>query len=142
MIADYTYDDEDYSKQTRERLQRYITKMKENKTIVESSKIAVDDSSLYYYNGGYYLRTYVKYRVVSSNIKKNVDVDTLLQEKPFNAVLYTRDSLVDFKNFSVGDWREGYFEVDLSQYSERQGENLGVFYAYLNDNYYGERRIK
>jgi hypothetical protein len=43
--------------------------MKKNKTIVESSKVAVDGSSLYYYNGRYILRVYVKYRIKSSNWK-------------------------------------------------------------------------
>lgn len=142
MSADYTFGSENYSQQTKDELQRYVVSMKENKTIVESSKIAVDGSTLYFYKGRYYFRTYVKYRIVSSNIKKNVNVDTLLQKKPFNAILFTRDPLVDFKNFSVGTWRNGYFDVDLSRYSLSQGENLGVFFAYLNDNYNGERRVQ
>jgi hypothetical protein len=142
MTVDYTYGDEDYSKQTRERLQKYITDMKANKTIVESSKISVDGSTLYFYKGRYYLRTYIKYLIVSSNIKKNVDVDTLLQDKPFNAILFTRESPVDFMNFTVGKWREGYFDIDLGWLIEKEGERFGVYTAYFNDNYYGEGRVK
>jgi hypothetical protein len=142
MTADYTYGDEDYARQTREELYNYITYMKANKTIVESSEISVEGTTLYYFKGRYYLRTHIKYRIVSSNIKKNVDVETLLLEKPFNSILFTKIPVVDLKNFSVGTWREGYFDVDLSRYSTSQGEDLGVFYAYLNDNYYGERRVK
>jgi hypothetical protein len=142
MTADYTYDDEDYSKQTRGRIQKYVIKMKENKTIVESSKIAVDGSTLYFYKGRYYLRTYIKYLIVSSNIKKNVDVDTLLQDKPFNAILFTRESPVDFMNFSVRKWREGYYDIDLGWLIEKEGERFGVYTAYFNDNYYGKGRVK
>ncbi len=50
----------------RKKLDWYIEMMKQNKTIVEADKIAVDGSSLYYYNDSFYMRVYVKYRVISS----------------------------------------------------------------------------
>jgi hypothetical protein len=140
LATDYSCGIERAKENTRKEIEQYVANMKDNKTIVEFSKIAVDGSSLYFFNGQYYLRTYVKYRIVSSNILYGVDTDTLIAERPYNNILYTRFPLVDFTDYKLGEWREGHFDVELSRYTEQDGGNLGIFYAFLNEYYYYEGR--
>ena len=140
LSTDYSYENDIVDEQTKEEIEQYVANMKKNKTIVEYSKVAVEGSSLYFFDGSYYLRTYVKYRIVSSNIKYGVDTDTKIAEKPYNNILYTSFPLVDFTGFKLGIWKEGHFDIELSSYSEENGGNLGIFYAYLNEYFYAERR--
>ncbi len=142
LSADYSYGNEVAMKLAIEDINKYIKNMKENKTVVESSKIAVDRSSLYFSNGRYVLRTYVKYRIVSSNEKYGADADKLIYENPYGKILYTSYPLVCLDKFTVGEWREGYFEVELSWYDKKSPENIGVFYAILDELLYNKRKVK
>lgn len=94
LSADYSNGIDVYVTSTQNQIEKYITEMKKNKTIIESSKIAVNGSSLYYYNGRYVLSVYVKYRIVSSNLKYGVDVDTIINENSYSKLLYTRHPLI------------------------------------------------
>ncbi len=139
LATDYLYYDSFGKESSRKKLNAYVVAMKNNKTIVEYSKIAVDGSTLYYFNNRYYLRTYVKYRIVSSNIKFGVDTDTLLADWPYNDILYCND-LVSLSNFTIGKWREGHYDVALSWINHKTGENIGITMAFLTDGYYSYRR--
>ncbi len=85
---------------TEKGIQKYIDGLNKNKVIVESKIISVEPSTLYEYDGVYYLRTYVKYKISAQNI--NVNHDNLL----YSNTVYLQD-LVN------GDWREGIFDVEL-----------------------------
>jgi hypothetical protein len=130
--TDYSYG-ERIEKGYRADLEEYVTAMKENKTIVEYSKIRVDGSSLYYFNGSFYLRAYVQYRIVSSKIKYGVDADTLIMEEPYNDILWSRATTVDFTGFTLGKWRECGYDICLDTYTSKT--NIGVTVAYLNEYY-------
>ncbi|MBH1940645.1 hypothetical protein I5677_07065 [Mobilitalea sibirica] len=142
LSTDYAYGSETRRERTRKEIEQYVTNMKKNKTIVESSKIAVDGSSLYYFSGDYYLRVYVKYRIVSSEVKFGVDNNTIIRERPYSNILYSNYPLVHFTDYKLGEWRECQFDVRLARYSERAGADLGIFYAYLVEQLYYERRIE
>ncbi len=141
LSADYTYSNDFYKADTEKEIRHYITDMKKNKTVVESSKIAVDGSSLYYFDGSYILRVYVKYRIVSSEIKYGADADELIFDNPYGNILYSRHPLVNLNKFNLGQWREGYFDVELCWVFKKDPSNLGVFYAVLNELLYDKRRV-
>ena len=77
----------------------YIGKMKANKVVVESSIVSVEPSSLYYDNG-YCIRAYVKYRITAKDI-------TVEQN---NLIYSSYPYLVNLKS---GVWREGIFDIRL-----------------------------
>jgi hypothetical protein len=141
LSADYSYGHETAIKRAKGDINKYIKNMKDNKTVVESSKIAVDKSSLYFCQGRYVLRTYVKYRIVSSNEKYGADADKLIYENPYGKILYTSYPLVNLNKYTLGEWKEGFFEVDLSWRDNKTPENIGVFYAILNEVLYNKRKV-
>lgn len=142
LSADYSYGYENPSKRAKEKIEQYIEKMKENKTVVKSSIIAVDRSSLYFYRGCYVFRVYVKYMIDSSIVIAGADADTLITENPYGKILYTRYPLVCLDKYSLGQWKEGYFEVELSWYNKKSPDNIGVFYAILDELLYNNRKVK
>lgn len=136
LKTDYQYGYSIVSDKQRERIEDYVKRMKENKTIVESDVIALDKSTLYFYNGRYYLRAYVKYRIQSSKMiyENNVPYQN-------NDLIYTRD-LLWFKNFNTGEWRECCFDIALTSYADRDKGNLGVLSVLIREPFYTERKIK
>jgi len=116
---------------TTKKLGKYIEGMKANKTIVETSKVAVDASSLYSYEGSYYFKVYVKYRIVSSAIPSTTDIETYLSEKPYNKLVYSR-SIVDLSGFTLGKWKEACFNVALDEPTLTDGSGIGVSVTDLN----------
>ena len=111
-----------------------MVKVKENNTVVEAQKIAVDGSSLYYFGGKYYMRVYVKYRINSS---KTIYENKMLYDT--NNIFYTSYPIC-FNNYKLGEWKECCFDVSLTKYAD--DDNLGVFEAILVEPYYTERKIK
>ncbi|MHB8127502.1 MAG: hypothetical protein ACYDEX_00685 [Mobilitalea sp.] len=126
----YTYGYWGIEDQTRERLEKYVSIMKENKTIVESNKIVVDRSSLYFFNDDYYLRVYAKYRIISSIAHYESKV---LYEK--NSLFYTNFP-ISLDKYKLGEWKECCFDVALTSYTEKEKENLGVYNASLVEYYF------
>ena len=141
LSADYSNGHDNLVKQKKGNLEQHIKKMKANKTIVQSSKIAVDGSSLYYFRGCYVLRVYVKYRILSSNVKYGADVDTLIMENPYGNILYTGYPLVSLNTFNLGKWKESYFEVELACYANKSPDNIGVFSAIWDEPLYDKRSV-
>ena len=135
LKTDYQYGYSILKDKQRERIEDYVKRMKDNKTIVESDVIALDKSTLYLSDGHYILRAYVKYRVLSS--------DMVYENIPYqnNNLIYTRDFLC-FDNYKMGEWRESCFDIALTSYADRDKGNLGVVYAMLIEPFYTERKIK
>lgn len=137
--ADYTYGYWGMEDQTRINLEKYIEKVKKNKTIIESKKIATDGSSLYYFDGRYYLRFYVKYRIVSSS--KNYETGEYYEFKD-NNLFYTTWPICLNKKAKISEWRECYFDVELTNYTKEERQNLGAFCALIVEPYYTKGKIK
>ena len=123
MKTDYSYGSP-YEWLPRRKLTDYLNNMKKNKTIVEYDTIAVDGSSLYYFHGRFYLRCYIKYRIVSSVVSLNPTADTLIDERPFLKVLYSSIN-VDIRGVQYGKWSEGYYDIALVEAEGNNGD-LGV----------------
>lgn len=92
-------------KNTEERVKEYIDAAIKNKTIIESSIVALDGSTLYYHRGNLYLRVYVKYRINSSLDNSQVRLSPLV---------YTNFEYPHYDKVVVGKWRHGYFDVNLN----------------------------
>ena len=123
MKTDYSYGSL-YEWLPRGRLARYLTNMKKNKTIVEYDKVAVDGSSLYYFHNSFYLRCYVKYRIISSIAPPNVTANILIDERPYEKILYSHDG-IDIRGFQYGKWIEGYYDIPLCEADGNEGD-LGI----------------
>lgn len=113
----------------RDEIKEYVKQMKSNKTVVEVNSIAVDGSSLYYTDGYYYLRVYVKYKVISSKFNGSTDYSGFINDRYHNKILFNR-RLVDLGKINLDNWMEGYFDVTLSE--PRNEGNLGVLDANLH----------
>ncbi len=95
-------------------LERYVKKMKENKTIVECKQVDIDPSSLYFFDS-LYLRVHVKFRVVSTSVSLNMAADTLHETEAHNSILYS-PYFVNIRKTELGEWQDRYYEVSLDQY--------------------------
>ena len=117
------------------RLERYIERMKENRTILEFDKAAADPSSLYYYNGQFYIRLYVRYRIISSRVI-NPGIEDILYKKSFNSVIYS-DGVARLENVVLGEWRDGYYDIAFSSPNEQtDGSDIGISERMIQDEYY------
>jgi hypothetical protein len=109
----YIYDDS--SIKLYKLLNRYVEDMKANKTIVECNKVSMDGSSLYYYNGFYYIRCYVHYRILSTKTKNNYSNNELNGKiwGPYNCLLFSRSSFIDLAGYKLKNWVDGVFDVGI-----------------------------
>jgi hypothetical protein len=125
-------------------IREYVEDMIENKTVVKSSTIAVDRSSIYYFDGSYHVRVYVKYCIASSNVKY-ADKDKLKKKTDyyFNNILFSK-FYVDFNDFTIGEWRESCYDVVLvnNQVTGSDKLKLGVRTTYLIEGMYTRNKVK
>ncbi len=110
-------------------LNRYVEDMKKNKTIVECNKVAIDGSSIYQYNGFYYIRCYVHYRIKSTRTKTIYSAEEFDGKLwgPYNSILYCRTSYVNLENYKLNEWVDGIFDIGLTTtVSGNDGSMYGV----------------
>ncbi|MDF2590218.1 MAG: hypothetical protein K0S41_4061 [Anaerocolumna sp.] len=86
----------------------YIKHLKANKVIVESSIIAVEPSTLYY-DTGYCMRAYVRYRIIAKDIN-------VMQNRLINA------QYPNLTNLKSGQWREGIFDIRFGSNNGYSGD--------------------
>jgi len=132
----YTYGYWGSEDNTRKRINAYVKNMKENKTVIECDKVAVDGSTLYYFDGVYYLRVYARYRIVSSKTK----YEARHLYETFN-LMYTNYPF-GFNEYVLGKWRTCCFDVVLTNNKDSERENLGVSNVMFIENDYMNRKIK
>lgn len=123
-------------KNTETRLNQYIDAAIKNKTIVETSVVAVDSSTLYYnYLDGLSLRVYVKYRINSA-----IDISQVR----LSPIAYTNRDYVNYDDVTIGKWRNGYFDISLSMNGngDFSPEYFGIKELIISDYYYKNRVVK
>lgn len=130
LMTDYHYSYWGMEESKKTRIEKYVDRMKKNKTIIESDKVALDGSTLYYKNGDYHLRTYVRYRINSSD---TIYEDNVPYDYNENGILYTSSHPIVFKDFKLGEWKECCFDIALTDYGEG---NLGIMYAIFVEPFY------
>lgn len=114
MVNLSIYYDSVHSEWYQDRLERYIKFMKESSTIVKSSEISADLSSLYVFQGNFYLRVRVKYQIKSTMAPSNIDIETYVSNDPYKAVLFST-SRVDLRGYKLNKSEEEYFDVRIEQ---------------------------
>lgn len=98
----------------RNRLTEYIKEMKANKTIIECGGVAVDGSSLFWSEGAYYLRVYVKYRIKSSELTEKQGEKLFSSNYyVYNRIIYNDIELVYISNYKIGKWQTAYYDLIL-----------------------------
>ncbi len=113
----YFIGDENYDKKDTERIKAYVNRMKKNKVILKAQVISVEPSSLYD-SSGYYIRAYVKFKIVSAND---------LSEQ--SNIVFSRwgDSGVIIPNIKKNQWIEMYIDTNLgTQNAGSTGEDYGI----------------
>lgn len=91
----------------------YLDQMKKNKVVVESSIISVEPSTMYY-DTGYYIRAYVRYRITA----KDMSVKQ-------SQLIYSQYPCLE--NLKSGEWREGIFDIEFGTNNGYQGD--GAYWA-------------
>lgn len=90
----------------RSQLEQYLKDMKENETKVECMLIATDSSMFYEASQNWYLRVYVKYRIVSAKTTQPPGIYR-------NNIIFSETMSADFDQVILGEWRDGFFDVQL-----------------------------
>lgn len=116
------------------RMKLYIDAMIANKTIIEADKIAFDMSTLYIDGGSRYVRVYVHYRI---NSALKTGQNDSVSKWGLSSVIFTNMNYPHLSNVKIGQWREGYFDVELG----RNG-NVGVCAIIISDYFYDVNVIR
>lgn len=121
-------------KNTEDRLKQYIDAAIKNKTIVESSLVAIDGSTLYH-DRGLHLRVYVKYCIHSA-------LDT--SQVRLSPIVFTNENYPHYDNVKLGEWRNGYFDVSLNMNGngDFSPEFFGIKELILVDSLYKNKVVK
>ncbi|MDF2539256.1 MAG: hypothetical protein K0S76_2277 [Herbinix sp.] len=109
----YSFNDE----MVREYMEEYLQGMKKNKTVVECASVDIDGSSLYYFHMTYYLRVHVKYRVISSVVSLNMEINDLNETWAHNNILFSQ-YFVNLRKSNLNEWHDGYYEILLANYAD------------------------
>lgn len=112
LSLDYQYNT-NFEWVARRKLDEYIERMKKNKTIVESGTIAVDRSTMYFYDNVFYMRIYVKYRILSSDDLSTPSPDQPISKHAHRKILFSK-STFNIGEYKLGEWKEGYYDIVLS----------------------------
>lgn len=103
-------------------IKNYIKDVKKNKVIIKTKLVSVEPSTLYKY-GSYYIRCYVKFKVVSAKNMKDI-------------IEFERDHNVYFKNLKKNKWHDGYYDICISTTNGcSKGEDYGVHGEEIIDSY-------
>lgn len=110
-------------------LDKYVDDAIKNKTIVKSSIVAVDKSTIYTDPSGIYIRAYVKFCIESS--KDN----SRLSRSP---IIFTRYNDPDIEDIKINEWRNCYINISVSI---SNGE-CNIREAVINDYFHDKRTVK
>lgn len=94
LLSTYHTANDDEYKYMKNMINTYVKAIKKNKVKLECKRVVVEPSTLYYADG-YYLRAYVKYRIVSA--------------EDIKGTIFFGDAYM--KNLKVGKWRECYYDI-------------------------------
>lgn len=108
----YVYGDAASDKSRTNDIKEYVTKVKKNKVIVKGT-VSVEPSTLYYDNG-YYMRAYIKFKVVNA-ANMNVKKEDLIY-----------DGIMFLPDIKKGKWVEAYVDVP---FGSANGYSSGKDYA-------------
>lgn len=112
----FIYDDANMDKYQTTEIKNYMKVIKKNKVIV-TGKVSVESSTLYRSGTGYYMRAFVKFKIVSGN-NLNAEKDAIFGH-------------VYLPNFKKGVWYKRYIDIRLgSNNGGSKGDDIAVSRIY------------
>jgi hypothetical protein len=124
MVKLSTYYGSVHSEWYQERLESYERFMKEAKTVVKTNKIATDCSSIYYFDNKFFIRVYVRYMIVTTDISPKIDLDTLIMNDSYKGLLFST-GIVDMRGYKPAKWVEECFDIGFI-YNPEVSDLMGV----------------
>lgn len=123
----FVFNNAELDKDTTDDIKEYIQTVKKNKIVIKSSIIAVEPSSMYY-DMGYMVRVYVKFKVSFTGDKMNQD-----------DLFYGRT--MKMYNLRKDTWFTGVYDIGLgTRNGSSDGSDFAVSDDSLNDYFYkGEK---
>lgn len=88
-------------------MERYIANVKKYHVTVETRKIAVEPSTLYY-SDTYFMRVYLEYRITANEFVDDI-----------RAYIFSQGGNVDFE---LGEWTTSYLDFELGNFDGRYGD--------------------
>lgn len=117
-FCDFSY--EKYNIDLKDELNDYIKAIKKNKVVIKTGLISVEPSTLYY-NSGYYVRCYVKFKVTSATNMNDI-------------LVFGQGDNVYFENLLKNKWHEGYYDISIGVINGTSyGDDYAVFNEYISD---------
>lgn len=117
LAGTYIYDDDaEWNRKINRVIKNYVETAKKNHVIVEADKIVVEPSTLYYSNGEFYVRCYLKFKV-------NADVvyDAKIgQENRQHELIFSSYNAVGLENLKKNQWYEMSIDVAIGQTAGNQ----------------------
>lgn len=107
-------------------LNYYVNAAIDNKVTIEVDTVAVDGSTLYWYDGDLLLRVYVRFRFTSVSDSSNREA-LVFTQRAFGPSLST---------IEIGAWKDGYYDVELSGARTSDASDRGVECAELVDSWW------
>ena len=99
----------------------YLKVMKKNHVVIESELISVEPSTMYYYQGSFYVRVYAKYRVSAVTLAVEDDYELI-----FGGLSTTH--LLELRN---NEWTYGYYDIQVSS-SNIDPETYDKYQSYMH----------
>lgn len=115
----YAQNEEDYQ-ELLHHIRLYVDLMKKNHVVCETSKVALDLSSMYYYTG-YKIRVYVRYRMKADDMS------------PEGVIIYDRGGFSTFTETKKWVWKECCFDISVGASNGSRGDDYKVDNIYLTD---------
>lgn len=120
LAKTYYASDDEATQRIYNHIKAYIKEMKKNHVVCKTSKISLDKSSLYY-DGGYKMRVYVKYRMKADDMSNTA------------TILYDRSGIATFTETKKWVWKECYFDISIGAKDGSHGDDFEVDNMFLTD---------
>ena len=122
----FIFNDAELDKDRTDDIKEYIKKVKKNKIIIKSSILAVEPSTMYY-EYGYWIRVYVKFKASFAGTK--IDQDELIYGKTIQLYGLKKDK-----------WFDGVYDIKLATKNGRSdGSDYAVSDDSLNDYFFKKK---
>lgn len=87
-------------------IKEYVKKAKANKVVVKSSKIVMEESTMYKDGGEFNVRCYVRFYIKADNIYNS-------NSHKQHELIFSKDEYNYFWNLKNGKWYEGIFDISV-----------------------------
>lgn len=130
LASTYIYSDNaEWNITVKRCIQKYIETAKKNRVIVKADKIVIEPSTLYYSNGEFYVRCYLKFKVNADKIYGA----KLGQESRQHELIFSGYNCVILENLQNNKWIETVIDISIGQSA---GNQKPATYSIQDDQVY------